>query len=336
MDEAARLKELVRYAVLDTPPEPNFDRITTIAAAVFDQPICTMAFADADRHWFKSRYGVAATEMPRQLSFCNYTIRGDEVFVVPDAAADPRFVDAPVVAGPPHVRFYAGAPLIVPSGAHIGTLCLLGPKPGSFDAKQRRILLDLARTAVELLEARSRQMRMAERSVEIAHLAQHDPLTKLANRRLFSDHMEEAISQIGEERQAAVLLVDLDRFKPVNDSLGHQAGDALLQQVAERLLANLRSTDKVARIGGDEFAVVQLGPQARRHAADMAARLITALSAPYHLEGCTVTIGASIGIALVDQTEPLSEQIFQHADNALYQAKSRGGGTYCFYDTGTS
>ncbi len=295
-----------------------------------------MAFADAERHWFKSRYGVTATEMPRQLSFCNCTIRGDDVFVVRDALADPRFIDAPVVVGPPHVRFYAGAPLIVPSGAPIGTLCVLGPEPSDFDAKQRRVLLDLAHTAVELLEARSRQMRLTERSVEIAHLAQHDPLTKLANRRLFSEHMEEAMSQVGDERQVAVLFIDLDRFKPVNDSLGHRAGDTLLQQVAERLLANLRSTDKVARIGGDEFAVIQLGPQARRHAADMAVRLITALSEPYQVEGRTVSISASIGIALIDQRQPWHDQIFRHADNALYQAKSRGGGTYCFYEAGSS
>jgi diguanylate cyclase (GGDEF)-like protein len=332
MDEAARLNELLRYAVLDTPPEPNFDRITSIAATVFDHPICTMAFADSDRHWFKSRYGVQATEMPRKLSFCDYTISGNDVFVVRDALADSRFIQAPVVEAAPHVRFYAGAPLIVSSGAHIGTLCVLNTQPCDFDARQKQVLLDLARISVELLEARWRQIKLAEDSVQIAHMARHDPLTKLANRRFFGDQMLEAVSQVHDEQDVAVLYIDLDHFKPVNDRFGHHVGDALLQQVAERLRANVRSTDKVARIGGDEFAVIQIGACARQQAADLAERLIAALSVPYLVEGHAVVIGASIGIALISEAPSSSEQAFLRADKALYRAKSLGGNTYCFFD----
>jgi diguanylate cyclase (GGDEF)-like protein len=331
MDEAARLNELLRYAVLDTPPEPNFDRVTSIAATVFDHPICTMAFADSDRHWFKSRYGVQATEMPRKLSFCDCTIRGDDVFVVRDALADSRFIHAPVVESAPYVRFYAGVPLIVSSGAHIGTLCVLDTKPCDFDAWQKRVLLDLACISVELLEARWRQLQLAEDLLKTAHMARHDPLTKLANRRLFNDQMLEALSQVHGEQEAAVLYIDLDHFKPVNDRLGHHVGDILLQQVAERLRANIRSTDKVARIGGDEFAVIQIGAGAQQQAADLAKRLIAALSVPYLLEGQAVVIGASVGVALISEDPSSPQQAYLRADEALYRAKSLGGNTYCFF-----
>jgi len=333
VDEAARLRELVSYAVLDTPPEPNFDRITSMAAAVFDKPICTMAFADTDRHWFKSRFGVDAACMPRRMSFCDQTIRGKEVFMVRDALADPRFAKAPVVDSSPHVRFYAGAPLIVSSGACIGSFCVLDTHPCDFDARQKRVLMDFAQISVELLEARSRQIKLARHSVEIARLARNDPLTGLANRRQLTEDMENALSQVQGDQQLAVLFIDLDHFKLVNDELGHHAGDVLLFQVAERLRACVRSTDKVARVGGDEFTVIQIGSLARRFAAELAQRLIFTLAQPYEVEGHAVTIGASIGIALGGEGHPLNEQLFREADAALYRAKSQGRNCFCFYET---
>ena len=95
--ESNRLRALYGYSILNTPPEPNFDRITSLAATIFEQPVCTLSLADAERHWFKSRYGVSATEMPRRMSFCDQTIRSDDVFVVPDTLVDPRFSSAPIV-----------------------------------------------------------------------------------------------------------------------------------------------------------------------------------------------------------------------------------------------
>ncbi len=121
-EDLGREDALRRYAIIDTPPEPNFDRLTRLASSIFDLPVSTLALVDNDRFWFKSRQGVDATEMPRRLAFCEQTISRNDVFVVPDAASDARFANAPVVADAPHVRFYAGAPLVTPSGARIGSL----------------------------------------------------------------------------------------------------------------------------------------------------------------------------------------------------------------------
>jgi diguanylate cyclase (GGDEF)-like protein len=332
--ELTRLKALYGYAVLDTPPEPNFDRITKLAATIFELPVCTLSLADAERHWFKSRYGVTATEIPRRMSFCDVTISGDRVFVVPDATADARFSTAPIVLEAPHFRFYAGAPLVSPNGHCIGSLCVLDLEPHrDFDDKRRAILFDLARTVVELLEARSRQIELAKCTAVIAEMARRDPLTGLANRRLLHEHMEEAMAQDGEGGEIAVLYLDLDRFKEINDSFGHPVGDVLLRQVAERLEASIGPTDRLARIGGDEFAIICSGPQAATHAAALADRLVGAVSAPYEVEGRLMTVGISIGIALGAKGTARADQMFKEADRALYRAKSEGRGNYCFFDS---
>lgn len=331
--EWRRLRTLFRYSVLDTPPEPNFDRITKLTATICAKPVCTLAFADTRRHWFKSRFGVAATEMPRQMSFCNVTIGSDEVFVVPDARADARFAAAPIVAAPPYFRFYAGAPLISPSGFRIGSLCVLDFEPDyAFDPKWTEILTDLARTVIELLEARSRETELARRTREIAHIAGHDPLTGLCNRHRLREYMEDTLTHVSQEEQIAVLYVDLDRFKEVNDTLGHAGGDALLLQVADRLRANVRGTDHVARLGGDEFAIVLTSPRAAHAAAELAARVIGALSAPYEVDGERVTIGTSIGVTLAKDASAHPEQMLREADTALYRAKALGRGRFSFFE----
>lgn len=338
--EAARLRAVYGYAVLDTPPEPNFDRVTNLAANIFGLPISTLCLADADRHFFKSRHGVNATEMPRKLSFCDVTLRNEDGFIVPDATADRRFHAAPIVAGPPNIRFYAGAPLINPNGIPIGTLCVLDSEPHlDFDARKARILADLAGTVGELLEARLRQIQLAACTAELALIARQDPLTGLPNRRMLHEQIEHVLAHTRNDEQIAVLYIDLDHFKEVNDTLGHGVGDALLQQVAAHLCANVRNTDHIARLGGDEFAVILSGHEVKLQALELAGRLIRTISEPCKVLGHTVHIGVSIGIALgqnVGQGWPQLEDMFKDADTALYQAKSGGRGMSRFFESGMS
>ena len=325
-DEETRREDSLRhYRILDTPPEPNFDRMTRLAASIFGHPVCTLAFVDHDRFWFKSKYGVDATEMPRRMAFCAETIGADDVFVVPDAQADPRFADAPVVVGPPYIRFYAGAPLITPSGARIGSLCILNPEPhAEFCADKRAILTDLAATAVELLEARTRQVALAERNQQITFLASHDPLTGLANRR----RLQELLTEARTDPHIALLYLDLDGFKDINDQLGHAVGDALLCQVADRMRTRLPEGAQVARLGGDEFAVLLRNQSNLPAQAEGLARgLIEALGQPYRLEDHTAGIGVSIGVAITRGDCGLDAGLHA-ADQALYVAKQAGRGRY--------
>ncbi len=330
-EELRRLDALRRYAILDTPPEPNFDRITRLASSIFNHPVCTLALADRDRFWFKSRYGVDATEMPRHMAFCDQTIQGSDVFVVRDASKDHRFAEAPVVAGPPHFRFYAGAPLVTPSGSRIGSLCVLDTEPqAGFSVTNQEILSDLAVTVVELLEARTREIELSRCTGEIAHLARHDPLTGLPNRRRLGEVSGEVCRRAGTGEATALLYLDLDGFKAVNDRHGHACGDELLRQVADRLRAALPVGAHVARLGGDEFAVlIQEEGGVERAALALAQTLVWALGRPYQISGHRLEIGVSIGIACGEHGTDLDEAL-READAALYIAKAQGRGRYAF------
>jgi diguanylate cyclase (GGDEF)-like protein/PAS domain S-box-containing protein len=169
---------------------------------------------------------------------------------------------------------------------------------------------------------------------QIVHMAHHDLLTGLPNRALFTQKIDEAGARLRRWGEPfSVLILDLDRFKIVNDSLGHPAGDALLKETAARLSASLRETDVLARLGGDEFAVIQAGEiNQAEAAAALAARIINMIRSPYLLEGNEVTIGTSIGIAMAptDGSEPAD--LIKKADLALYRTKSQGRNGYRFFD----
>jgi diguanylate cyclase (GGDEF)-like protein len=167
---------------------------------------------------------------------------------------------------------------------------------------------------------------------QIAFLAHHDPLTRLPNRVLFHDRVQQALAQVGRGARFALLCLDLDRFKTVNDTLGHPVGDKLLRQVAERLEACVREGDTVARLGGDEFAVVLLDSGEPNEIDALAARMIGVISAPYVIDGHQIGIGTSIGIAVAPADGSAAHDLLKNADTALYEAKANGRGTSCFYE----
>ncbi|MCJ2122507.1 diguanylate cyclase domain-containing protein [Methylobacterium sp. J-077] len=163
----------------------------------------------------------------------------------------------------------------------------------------------------------------------IAHLARHDPLTDLGNRTHFQEHFLREIALVKRGAPAfALLCLDLDGFKAVNDTLGHAAGDALLRLVAERLKASVRIVDTVARLGGDEFVVIQTGLGRTADATALAERLTQAIKTPFVIDGQDVSIGVSVGVALVPSDGIEADVIYRNADQALYRAKAAGRGTY--------
>lgn len=153
--ERQRIEALSRYGVLDTAPEQAFDDLTQIASALCGRPISLVSLVDTDRQWFKSRHGLDAEETPRDLAFCAHAILEEEpIFEIPDASADPRFHDNPLVTGAPHVATYAGATLRTPDGLPLGTLCVIGHEPVALSSEQRQGLERLARIAESLLAQR--------------------------------------------------------------------------------------------------------------------------------------------------------------------------------------
>jgi len=167
ISETARLRALKELRILDTGSEGSFDRITAIAAAHYQAPIALISLVDETRQWFKSRVGLDICETARDISFCTHAIVNDTPLVVGDAATHPGFLDNPLVTGAPHIRFYAGCPLIMPAGARIGTLCIIDfePRP-DFGIADTQVLAALAALVVDEME-----LRLAREKAEAENLA---------------------------------------------------------------------------------------------------------------------------------------------------------------------
>jgi diguanylate cyclase (GGDEF)-like protein len=242
-DENTRLDTLRALHILDTLPEERFDRLTRLAKRLFGVSSALVSLVDANRQWFKSCTGVAATETPRDVSFCAHAILGDDILLVPDTGADERFHDNPLVTGAPNIRFYAGCPLTVANGSRLGTLCLFDDKPRTMDDEEQAILRDLAH--------------MAEQELNAIQLATLDELTQISNRRGFELLAQHALSmchRLG--KPASLLFFDLNGFKQINDTYGHAEGDRALVAFADVLRKTFRESDVIGRLGGDEFVAL--------------------------------------------------------------------------------
>ncbi|MHB2205087.1 diguanylate cyclase domain-containing protein [Methylobacterium sp. CM6257] len=458
-NEAKRLAALHDLMVLGSPPEPQYDTLCRTAQALFSVPIALVSLVSETEQLFKGRCGLNVSGTSREISFCTHAILSDKVLVVEDATQDERFSANPLVTGEPHIRFYAGAPLILSPGIHLGSLCVIDRVPRPFPAEKQQQLRDLAQAVVAQLrlskaeqtaragEARLRASEanyrlLADNSTDMivrcaadgvrlyvspaakrllgyepdelvgttsldfvhpddaadfaqvlnkvgqgcadyavsqqryrhkngtwvwveatfsvtcdpvgaasgfvavvrdiserkkvehamAHMARHDPLTGLPNRLHFRECLEQEIALSKRNGSGfALFCLDLDRFKLVNDTLGHQAGDTLLKVVAQRIRAVVRTEDTVARLGGDEFVIIQTGRVGPADATRLAERLIQAMSSPVDLDGYPAGIGLSVGIALCPADAADADKLIGHADRALYRAKAAGRNTFRFH-----
>jgi diguanylate cyclase (GGDEF)-like protein len=192
--------------------------------------------------------------------------------------------------------------------------------------------------------AATRERKLIAAKLALSHQAHHDALTGLANRQAFVHEIENALSRCRTNNEVfSIFMLDLDRFKDVNDSLGHPAGDALLKETAKRLKSSLRNTDFLARLGGDEFAIIQSGKTKSQNkntkqreqyevAIDLANRIVGCLKAPFYIDGKQINVGTSVGIAPTQDDNADSNEIMKRADLALYSAKAQGPGSYVFFD----
>jgi diguanylate cyclase (GGDEF)-like protein len=314
-NETARLAALARLQIMDSGPDPRFDSFVRLAADLYGVQIALVTLVDQDRQWFKAARGTQTRQTSRKDAFCAHAILNPaEVMVVEDATRDPRFADNPLVLGDPNIRFYAGAVVHGPSGHPMGTLCLIDRAPRTLDEAERQRLQDLAGGVSALLELHGH-------AADMQRAATHDALTGLANRALFDAALDRAVAQALDTQPCALLLLDLDRFKAVNDTLGHAAGDTLLRAVARRLGGAVRDGDLCARFGGDEFAVLMTDQADAAAATSIASRIAEALAEPVMLDGTPTVPQASVGIALCPLDAASPGTLFRAADQALYQVK---------------
>lgn len=251
-DEDGRLVALRGYGALDQPRRPDLDAAARLAAYVCGTRAAVVNLIDADRQWQAAVHGTEPVELGRADAPCAHVVVGRDVVWTSDASQDGRFSSSPLVTGPlGSARFYASAPLVTPGGHAIGTVCAFDERAGhELTDEQVELLRAVAGQVVALFELRRLSARMAR-------ISRRDPVTGLANRRSLEQAVANAIARA--ERGLgipSVVVVALDGFESVAGSLGHATGDAVLRSVAERLTRTARSVDTVARLGGNEFAVV--------------------------------------------------------------------------------
>ena len=353
--ETLRLAKLQDYNILDTLPDQTYDDIAQLAAYICQAPIALVTLVDANRQWIKARVGLDISETPRRVAFCSHTIEQTGTLIVEDARCHPHFFNNPLVTGPPHIRFYAGHPLTTADGHSLGALCVIDSQPRKITPQQVKALqvlshqvtaqMELSRQGQQLQQANDGlEQRIKERTASLSaslhrllkvqsallkreaasrHSALHDSLTGLPNRTYFLQRLEQSIqlTQRNPNHQYAVLFIDLDNFKLVNDTLGHEIGDQLLTHVANRIKLLLRESDLVARLGGDEFAVLLDNITDRNHVLMGVRRIQQQLSQPFAIEERRISIGASIGIAFGHLEYRQAEAVLKDADTAMYQAK---------------
>lgn len=223
----------------------------------------------------------------------------------------------------PAPLYWLGVPLQTPNGA-IGALVLQSfSEQDRYTEKHKELLQFVSTQVASAIEHKQ----MHER---LAHMAQYDQLTHLPNRQLFLDRLKTAMARARRDKHLlSLLFLDLDRFKDVNDTLGHAMGDLLLQRVAQRLLECVRGSDTVARLGGDEFVVLLESGHAREHAAMVADKILAAFARPFELEGTSLHIRPSIGVALFPDHGSEEHHLVGRADEAMYVSKKNGGNQVC-------
>lgn len=334
-NEKHRLKTLHKLDLLDTPIEHGFEKITRLAQKMFSVPISAITLIDRDRQWFKSAQGLDKRETPRSESFCTHAILSDDITVVPDATKHDIFKDNINVIEDPHIRFYAGCPINI-ENVNIGTLCIIDKKPRDFSKHDMDCLRELTSFVQDEIsnhvatDVVNRENKLLTGEVtKLQRIAAIDPLTQLWNRlgvKKFFENLQN--KTLRNKTSFAIGMVDVDSFKKINDTYGHNAGDLALKAIANGLVNAVRKMDTVGRWGGDEFLIL-LDTEDQDKIKDIFDRLIKNINdikIEYngHTIDLTITIGVSIcNISNLNRSQNL-EEILVKADDCLYSGKRAG------------
>ena len=353
-NEATRLRVLADYNIMDTLSEQAFDDFAKLASSICGTPIALITLLDEQRQWFKANYGLDVSETPRSQAFCAHAIMDpSDVMTVEDATVDQRFATNPLVTGDPNIRFYAGAPLVTPTGEALGTLCVIDREPRTLTETQREALTILSRQIIVQLELRRsievleeavldqekyvEMMQEYQRDIEKVRVQLEsqsvtDVLTGVKNRRSFDLRLEEeCVRAHSRHTTLSLLMIDVDQFKGFNDNFGHPAGDEVLCGVAQLLQSELRDSDFLFRYGGEEFTVL-LPHTTLKGAFVLAERFRRAVQrAPWPKRPITISIG--VGATGEELTSP--KELLHAADGALYRAKQAGRNRVSMADGGS-
>jgi diguanylate cyclase (GGDEF)-like protein len=302
----------------------DFAILTRVAALVTGAPNAFISLVDDAGDWRHAGARQDGPYSPRDDTFCTAALREDEVLVVEDVRLDARTQAIAVRRGDAAIVTYAGALLKTEDGTKVGTLCVTDSVRRPISDAQVQLLRGLARQVMGLVSLRKTQRELTEALAKMTRLATTDDLTGLLNRRAFFEEAEGLRSLVLRQKGVlSVVVLDIDHFKKVNDHHGHAAGDAVLKEVSRRLRAALRSTDRIGRIGGEEFAIAL--PFTGQDAAMQLMRhlRVQVSQHPVMVDGLAIPVTFSGGVAALHGRGVVADAV-RRADQALYRAKAAG------------
>jgi len=321
--------DLCSFDIFQGPLKENFERITRLAKNLFDVPIATVSFIDENSKQFKTLFTEDLINPSYGISFFEHVVNQDEIFAVPETFLDERFCNNPIVLGNPNVRFYAGCPIQL-NHQKLGTISIVDNKPRYFAPEQLTWLRDVAALVETEIQnfAMSTDKGKLTLDLDQARMASMvDPLTSLWNRQgiynilkyRMDDYLLNGVS-------FALAILDIDNFKSINDTYGHDVGDHTLQAIAQSLIKGCRKKDAVGRWGGEEFLLLINEPKLK-NIMEIAQR-IRANLASYQIilpNSQSQNVTATIGLTSISAgTRPTLEYLIGKADQALYQGKRSG------------
>ena len=314
---------------MGTPAEERFDKITRLAKRMFGVPIAIIDLMGETRAWLKSVQGLDLCEVPRELSYCRFTIMSGDVCHVPDTHVDARFAGNPYAhAGDQSIRFYAGYAL-VSDGEFVGVLCIADYKPRTLtsdDLAVLRDLADLAEQEINVAKLTEAQSNLALSHEHLEERALVDGLTRVWNRGAICELAVRELESARLVTRAPVgfMMLDVDHFKKINDTFGHPAGDEVLRQISARVRTEIRSSDAVGRYGGEEFLMV-LPNGSESEVFTLAERIRARIcETPVEYMGMQIPVAVSIGVTVATDGSQSIDRLIQAADKALYRAKHAG------------
>lgn len=324
-----KLAQLPESTFFCTPIEERFERLTRLARRALNVPVAAITFLNEEKQWFKSVSGWAVTELPNSQSFCPVTLASGSLTIFEDAAQESCLRGHPLVTTGPKFRFYAGLPLTDENGDACGTFCVFDRKPRQLSLTDRATLLDLA-TLVQR-EIVGEQIRSVHSSLtsklSIARRESlMDPLTRLWNRRGASVLIKGALDAARDQGSTVgIAILDLDNFKRINDSYGHQIGDEVLRKAALRLIQGLRANDSVCRVGGDEFLLVMKDIDSETAKATTERLRRSIVGRPVPTRQGEITVSTSVGyVVRRPDADTTVDELIDLADQALLKSKSQG------------
>lgn len=309
--EKARLLVLEATKLVDSPATEDFDRITHLAAELFNVPTALISLVTEDRQWFKSKVGMEACETERGVAFCDHTIRTSDVMIVPDATKDRRFRHNRLVQGEQAIRFYAGAPLITQSGHALGSLCVIDSKPRQFSEGETKLLRDLAMMV----------MAQVERAMSVGRV---NEITHMPNRAQLKGDLED-LARAGDPGPRSLVLLDImsgEQLQAALLALGVSALERSVRLIAARLSSFLGKGTTLYHVSETRFAFLLQGE--RQEMAAQIEAMVRRMREPFHIDGISFQIETRCGSVLFDAVAGQTEDLLRMATSALVQPAVEG------------